>query len=140
MDKDLQKAIATRRDIVVKSVQVPGVEGFFGQVVSGNDVLATTDTPFVDADDAISHTQQILAECRNNLPADVDLTEKVVKRDYVQNDRVRYEAGVFTGTGSVCGRIDYDGGVDWVVALDHRLDGYDFSHVVMRSEFLQPLS
>jgi transcription antitermination factor NusG len=139
MDRDLHKTISERRNLIVKAAKVPGVEGFFGQVVSGDEVLATTDTPFADADDAIAHTQQILAASRSQLPQEIDLTEKPVKEDYVQNDRVRYEAGVFIGTGSVCGRIDYEGGPDWIVSLDHRIEGYDFSHIVMRGSFLRPL-
>lgn len=140
MDRDLQKTFSARRDLIVKSVKVPGVEGFFGQVVSGDEVLATTDTPFQDPDDAVAHTQQILAQSRNYLPTEVDLTEKPIKTDYVQNDRVQFEAGVYRGTGSICGRVDYDGGVDWILSLDHRIDGYDFSHIVIRGTCVKPMA
>lgn len=142
MNSDLHKTLKERHNLVVKSIQVPGVDGWFGQVVSGNEVLATTDTPFADPDDAIAHTQQILAASRNQplepAPQEPVVDLRPVKSDYVQNDRVKFEAGVFAGTGSVCGRIDYDGGPDWIVALDHRVSGYDFSHLVMRGAFLRP--
>lgn len=117
-----------RQNLIVSATQTP--DGWVGQVLSGSEVMATTDVAFPTEEDALEHAKTILAQARNysasqDAEAIRDLPASV--KHFVQGDHIKFKVNGQVVSGLICGRTDST----WIVALDHRIVSYPYSHVVV---------